>query len=583
MANTSQSLAASVSWLQILQSLGVSGVTSDTLPQVLECPVCQHKLFSVHRDFQLGGEWCICSSCNFAGDVIELFARAKQTDIPAAIRTLDSLQLLNHSVDEHRIHAYMRDHVHYRERLVDFWTNAQQSLTNPTTSVHLLMRAFQLDRVDRWRWRETLGPCLGMASREQIENVFASESYKQQERPNREGRLTVRRGSGPGGRRLFHGTGWTDALVIPFFDLPQRPCGFLFLALNSDPAVHDIFWVYKRANLGCTNLPVREAGVALLPLLDNCHPSMTHKVLVVDDFAVALLLQAKWLMDHDNPLPIILAHFSKSPPLVQTLILPDVLRNRKIVFWGTSPGIFRLAKSHGAHISDYRISTTEIKDRLCHHYVDQWLRLIEGKARPWDAVLRDELRRRTLQSAGELLTLTDFTAPELRGFIETSDPDLQKKLRATNPYKVCHQRIKIGNTSIVETPEGWRVERTGEQVCNFALRVEELFTSKQNGSFYRGTATSGESRCSFTVSTEAVDNHGLLPPVRDYLLRQQQALLTFNPRWAKKSLSIAVGFQQPKLIPDADRVGWDDKRNCFTFPQFSIQRGGAVLPEQTPV
>jgi len=171
----------------------------------------------------------------------------------------------------------------------------------------------------------------------------------------------------------------------------------------------------------------------------------------------------------------------------------------------------------------------------------------------------------------------------MRGFIERCSPELQEQLMATEPYRISHQRVKVGNTSIVETPDGWHIERTGERICNFAIRVEELLTTKSNGNFYRGTATAGETRYEFTVPVAAVDKRGLLPCVRDNLLERQETVVLFQPRWARRSLLVAFGFHQPKLIPDADRIGWDRNRKCFLFPKFALQRGGDMRTDLKPV
>jgi hypothetical protein len=140
--------------------------------------------------------------------------------------------------------------------------------------------------------------------------LFFPDSYVVQERVNRNGRYSARRGAGPGKRRLFHGAGWDDALVMPYYDIADRICGILFVARNSDPQNWEIASAYKRCSFGCSNKRVREAGVAMLPVLAHPFYPVANKVFLLDRPGLAFQLYGRWIRDHTRPLPIVLAHFS---------------------------------------------------------------------------------------------------------------------------------------------------------------------------------------------------------------------------------------------------------------------------------
>jgi hypothetical protein len=131
MANPARSLSGALSWLRVLPALGIEAPTG-LLPTMTTCPLCRGESLQVLDDRVLGGEWVHCGPCGFAGDLIELAARAWGLEIPAAVVRLGDLDLLAEQSNAEQVDAYLYSHVRYRRRLDDFWQEAQRQITKPT-------------------------------------------------------------------------------------------------------------------------------------------------------------------------------------------------------------------------------------------------------------------------------------------------------------------------------------------------------------------------------------------------------------------------------------------------------------------
>jgi hypothetical protein len=99
-----------ISWRRVLAALGVADEPPDVLPQADLCPKCSANELLIHNDHVLGGEWCMCRSCKFSGDPIELSAAVWQINIAAACQRLDGLGLFSEPLADDEVRSYERPH-----------------------------------------------------------------------------------------------------------------------------------------------------------------------------------------------------------------------------------------------------------------------------------------------------------------------------------------------------------------------------------------------------------------------------------------------------------------------------------------
>ncbi|MCE9554562.1 MAG: hypothetical protein K8T91_14485, partial [Planctomycetes bacterium] len=563
-----------MNWTGLIPILGMGTIRSTALPQSFTCPICKTSHLQIFDDHVLGGQWAACRACRFAGDLIELAAATWRVEVPAAVLRLGGLDQLSPIPSDEDTESYLRDHIQYRRRLEEFWGRAQKEagqVANP--SIRDLLRSFCLfDLAQSPEWLRRTGRFVGAATAKEVEEILFLYSYQVQPRLNSDGNSTKRRGGGPGGRRIFSGHDWHDLLVVPFYDLPGRICAFLFIGRDGNP-IKD--FVFKRVNLGRTNLPIREAGVAMLDALGDRQPhDLGNSIFVINDPMIGLILQARHMRSSVFPLPIVLGHYSQD---VRSLHALDQYADRKIICWGNGDDALLQAKHLDGLVSSYRINPTEVSEhKLDHDPPHWWLYKIAKRARPWTEALRDELRRRDPLDAEALLRRIALSSSEMELFMRGSSPAEQEWLVRCNPHRVFLRRVVVGGKAILEKNSGWILERSGESICNAPVRLEQLLITTTGEEFYRGFAGPNSKRVRFTISVRDVRRHGLFQCVRDAVMKPGIPMFIYNPCWEKRAEFIATQFQPPEVVPCADRIGWSQDQLSFLFPTFAIRLGGEV-------
>lgn len=581
MAQPCESLSRHVEWHRVLPSLGSPLPAVKVLPQTVICPLCHSHELVVSRDYVLGGEWTSCGRCQFAGDLIELAARKWEIGIPDALARLSSTGMLTAALSDKLVEGYIRDHVELRRRLRDFWETARHApIRRPSVATRRLLRAAGIYCSGvSVAWPEERGMYLGAATRQEVEDVFAPLAYAAQPRDNGNGKATTRRGGGAGPQRPFNGEGWDDVLVMPYYDLPGRICAFHFIGRSANYAAGD--YIYRRANLGPTSVAVREAGVGMLPAIrSKPHRLFGDDVFVISDPLVAVILQARSVWDGSRGLPIVLSHFT---PEIQTLRLPHPLPERPLIFWGTHPALMLQAKRSNGRISTFKITQIERDRRLNHRRPSEWLALIRKRAVPWYIVLQNELRKLDREGICARLLSLEFTSAELADFYDHCPPELSQRIHEADPNRMLGRCVEIDGKTVLETARGWELEKSGELICNLPVRLTEILTTTAGERFYRGTVTLPDSLTIFTLEKAGVERRGLFPCLQDVLAADGAAPFAFHPSWAKRSEFIATQMHPPRLIPQAERIGWSEERLGFVFNQFIIRLGGEVVGDDVPV
>lgn len=584
MSNPSQSLACRLDWREVFRVIGLDYPNRSDLPQTMPCPLCHLGVLTVMQDHVLHAEWFHCRGCKFAGDLIEFAACVRKSAISETLDYLEVHKMFRGRLSDDDVTKYQTDHVDYRQRIKAFWEAANLAptqLAKMGTSGFRIFRKLSLgDDAYRDTWTDHGGKLFGVARHQTIEDLFAPLSFEPQERQNRNGKSTRRRGGGPGKRRVFEGHDWDEVLVIPHSDLPSRIIGFTFIGRDSDN--HEV--VYKRANIGCCAVRTRESGIGFLEAINGApHPTFGRFVFVFLDEQIATLLHSRHLRDSTRPLPIVLAKSTRDFDLLN--LAPD-LGESKLVLCGPPLKTLPLAKAHNTLVSEYQISDAEVRDNLKHRSSRAFLDLYRKRAFPWISVFHRLLATRKRDELDVLIgqmKLTPHESVELQQGLGGESSDRFAKL---DPNRVGVRSVEFGSYVVEESADGWIAKKAGkeESICNLPIRIDTTFRTGAGDILYGISAQCENESFRMVISDRDLKRGTLFDLVAIAFKNEFNRHFHFVRRkWAKESFAIAMLFSNPELIVYADRVGWSQERHRFQFPQFAIHSNGNVDLAPIPI
>ena len=301
--NPGKSLNVHATWHEVLRLLNID-VQVLVLPTTVSCPHCKRNSLHVYQDITSGGAWHYCSTCKFAGDTIELAASAWKQDITTTVLKLNAhgISFPDNALDPSIIDKYILGHVEYRKGIRALWAAAQERLPlNDTPTIAKLHDKFTAGHTASsitWvrRGKQFLGGC-------HINDVL--RAFRQEKVRNSGPDLdphTLNSGRG----RIFKGRGWSDVLVLPYYELPGKIRGFTFI--GRDGGSKDI--IYRRVSSGTEGLKLGadtaayDPGLSMYETMFSYHPKYKSTTFVIADPLVALRLQLRHLKQSNTPLPI---------------------------------------------------------------------------------------------------------------------------------------------------------------------------------------------------------------------------------------------------------------------------------------
>ncbi len=542
---------------------------SRSLPTVFICPLCRSGAMQFLHDGPLNTVWASCSACTFAGDLIELAARILSIPVPETLAELGRCGLMPWT-DGESADSYLTQHIGLRRRVDHFWKTASANLNEyRSDAVYGLCESLGLHHIlgDFSRAHFALR-WAGLANKQSVEELFTPQSYVATERANPGSRSTTRRGSGPGSSRIFIGIGWGEVLVLPFFDLPGRICGFLFVGRDADPLKGDIF--YRSFNYGCASDLPRESGLFMFDTLDaKPDRTMDGKVFVCSDPILAVQLQARSVYEFCQALPLVATwrDHKHAPRWVW-----DNLPTKNLHCFGPNrTHAFRDALATGAAVGEMK-TKVEWPDSAIQN-----LKHVRRSSLPVLEAIHNELRRQKPSQARAWVGSLGLTEAQRADLRDLSGEDWGSCLD-DGPLV---RRVTVAGKTIVETAAGWTLAKSNRLVCNARIRVQEIATLADGRQWITGVAWLGDQSIPFDAALADVDRRGLLPVVRDCLLKKGAGVLVYERSWATLGWEIAIGLQSPTFVAKPDRVGWNATTRSFHFPKFRIQqsREDVIVPE----
>jgi hypothetical protein len=569
-----QSLNGRLSWVRVLPLLGIQPEAA-VLPCTVPCPLkdCQGQM-TLYHDENGGGAWSYCPGCRFAGDMIELAAAYWDgLDIITVIRKLTSLgvDLPDDFTLPDGIARYLKFHVNKRSRMWNFW---QQACTRLLVDDNKVLRALQHKlnirlSLDRERWLQGPGLFFGGSNKGTVEACFqpiVSQHY-------------VDRSKNAGMHRIFIGAHWTDVLVIPFFDLPGKIKGFLFLGREGRIPEDTIFallrysgaYIFDKQWHNMRSLD-SDCGLALY----NAMPFAHHELYVMADPILALRLQCWHMQDHSVPAPVV-SIYRDSKVRTNTHIWRHV--RQPLIFWGApSAELFRHARETNALISMDGFTSTGPIRSFTRTPLLEHLKRVKETAKPWNVVLNSLLHELPIAMTETILLGMEMPREELRSYIDKCPDELQARLNAY--YKQTLVRTAISTGVIITENNGWYADQDREQICNAILRIEQvIYHEKADKAYYSGKIIFQDTEVPFCeLSTEIEE--GTFSWMRLQLLKAGIGLLEYEPKWEKQAVAIALKFHTPVVVKGFNTMGWNKEHACFVFPTFLITSRGEVVEDQ---
>ncbi len=550
----SGNLAGPLDWTRLLASLGPAEPTG-VLPRMARCPLCRVVRLDVYQDTTNSGTWYRCRGCSFAGDGLQLAAAAWKIPLEAAYARLVEAGIAP-PADAAALADYQERFPARRERGAQLWATAPGRLHRAPT-LQRLRRLVGADGTPPDLWPVRGGQYLGAVGREALAAALDP--------------LAIDRVM-PQMARV--GPPWEDALAVPLYDVPGRVAAFVLacrdgagsdqVCLAVDPAARTHHYRYPAA----------------VGMLDALLTTADETAIVFLDPLLAARLHVRQLAEGSAPLAV--AAVWPAAPVAK--ILRTHAPGRRLVFWArrADADLFRHAGQLDADVIVDDVAATGPLDRLAQRPTRDWLRIELRKAKHWSVVLEHYLQDAPITEAESILSRIGLLPAVVKRFIAGCPVGLRERLAAAVPGWAPHRSVTVDGWSVVETAAGWHLEPGGRLITEAPFRIDEiLHTPRASGVFYRGRILLAGREIPFLARDRDFAHHPLRWLAAHVLKRGHGAIRTGEGRQLHV-IDIAMSFQAPRIIHDADDFGWRAAEDAWVFPTYAIAAGGAVVRHKRP-
>jgi hypothetical protein len=307
--------------------------------------------------------------------MIDLAARKWDVKTRVAIRRLQehgfSLPVEETTVE--KIEEHVQWGPRYRRRLNAFCADASEYLlkTNSAALRRLALRCRIQNRMTPENWRQGPGQLFGAFHRDGIERAL-------RQLPDTQKKIE---------HHVFRNNKWTDALVLPYYSLPGRICGFLFIGRDGCPTRDHVYYPIHTTKRAAT-----EGGVFGYWSPAKATGLYSNSVVACGDPALVMRLQVRNFASSQRPMPLV-AYYDGLRIVTRTAW--QAFQDKRLVFWGwqLTPSLL-----YQAIICDGAITLTPFRnghatqERIDHLIRDneprELLKRVVRRARPWPEELR---------------------------------------------------------------------------------------------------------------------------------------------------------------------------------------------------
>lgn len=561
-----RSLAASLDHRRISDLLGIE-LETKTLPLTTRCPLCAKPTLELHWDSVYDAIWAWCPSCQFAGDLIELFASKRDLGPHAACCELVREGVLPET-SSRSIERHVQTHVRVRRDVEALWKRASQrfadrdfrNLDGPLNRLGIQPRYLRGNCAAVAAW-------VGVSCRSELEGIWHPGSFSDGEATEPNGKPPHTRGSGPGASRLFRGRGWNEVLIVRSTDLPGRTCGFLIVGRRGDPEEDDEFYRavpgrHRRAGLFDSGLMMREQlRVRLIGAKGRV--KWPGAVFVSTNPVEAISLQTGTIQDgFSQPLPLV-AIQEDGEAMARNCW--SGIPGAKLVFWDSLDPVRAIRAALRVDGQVGRAMSLEEARGRAATLLDS---VHTTKERAVPALAR-HLERLWPREAADLFRAMPLKPEQAAELSRILSPELAAAIQHVATERV----FAVGKRVIRESRDGWEDVRSSRQLVNAVPRVEELVTAANGHRLAVGTVTFNGTPYSFRESVDEIETKGLFTVLQAVLRHQNGPELVFDRRWEADAWNTLLEISVPKRTSAVERVGWDPSKMRFVLP------GGAIGPQ----
>ena len=496
--------------------------------------------------------------------MITLASEAWKLGIPLTLRKLAATDdIATALADPRAIEHYVEFFAKPLKRIGDYWVKCQQSHTVAETSaMRMLQRHFHVMSTSE-DWTERTGRFIGSSTKADTDSFLE---------PKRFARWDTYKHKRTGGfsSQNFRGPKWKDLLVVPYWDLPGRICGYVYIGREGKLETDFLYKGLIRES--------REAGLAMLPaLLDGAHPTFGMTKFIMTDLDIAIRFHARHGRDHVRALPL---GASWDDGSYVTNEIWRCFHPQNLVFWGVDKlRVIDQARRANGSVSQLTTTRTEIETNLRNYTPVEWLERIRFSAVPWAAALEAYISKMDDPAIDEVLLKLSLRDRELAKFIAGCSPEMQEKLKFVTENKRYANRVQFEGRWIFENADGWHLAKSEECISNAVVRIEQVLTTLDGKSYYRGNVRFNGESYPFTEKCSTLDR-GMLTWAQSYLRDHCRAGVSeFYPSWNRKSIHLAIKFSDPEYAQGVEVIGWDAVNRQFNFPKFAIKAGGEVTTD----
>lgn len=530
------------------------GIAPDQLvfPAVVSCPLCQKNTLHLFDDTTTNGIWLHCNSCLAHGDIITFGASLWNTTPDVAIDRFVELNAINPAEKDNAAGEYTRVLERF-EKFEQFWFDAEAQIWGHHDDVI----ACRLRELGVYPEIDAAG-LVGVAYKDQID-ALQRFVRRPPVRPVRE-----------------HGA----SLVFPYYDLPGRLTGFLFVQYDDTFTASSHFTTvsqYRRARPEAGYFLLR---TALLPATE----ALKSTQFVVDDPMWALAMQCEMLRRGQALLPVMASYtgvaanswggswraFTPVPRIFQSHTVSPELISRAAV-----------SRGYVALVSP----TQRLKNRQA---TDAMSRLvsIRKNAKTWQTVLTDTIGKMSEIAAHSFATRLSIPPDKLAPFLSKVSDNFSAGFsdRVLTHVKTSRELVprqsRPWQWTVIPKADGWW-SVTNQHICAANIVINKIMQADDGEKTYSGVIYLDGDEIQFTDSATKIERTGLLAYAAG-LATARKKVMMFDGRWNSRSHLIAIELSKPELVCVSNRLGWDDRAAVFRFANYELSADGVPTTAPQP-